>query len=100
MIALMMLVAAANADNARAQLFGSANYSCSTAWSFGHQHASSEWVMGFWSGMNMATPGQNVGAIEGKAIVAAVRRFCKAVPLMPLGSAAFETYRAMQAQRP
>jgi hypothetical protein len=83
MIGLLMLVATANVDSGQTVLFGVARYSCATAWNLRHQNSSSAWVMGFWSDMNMATRGQNVGgSTDGNEIGGEVKLFCKASDLL------------------
>ena len=58
------------------------------------------WIYGFWSALNLAIEGHRVGeGVDGREIVAAVKKTCDARPSTTLYQAAAATFEEMSGKR-
>jgi hypothetical protein len=99
--ALAAILAALVADPAKAEdvntlSFGSGPASCATFLQGPYRASGEGWILGFWSGLNLAGPNHQVGqGTDGHAIVAEVERICDRNPSISLQSAVTQHYNAV-----
>lgn len=99
MIGLMaMAVAVSSQQRDLVQIYGMGSISCATAWQPENARASSDWVLGLWSGRNFEGSSSMVGASTDQAgIVGEVKLACEKAPSDSLVHATIEVYNAMRA---
>ncbi len=54
------------------------------------------WILGFWSGINVANDARVGGSTTSNGVVGEVKLHCRKHPSKSLGQATFDTYQAMK----
>jgi hypothetical protein len=94
LLALWLMVEPALAQPQQALITGIGRMSCSH-WLSQSFSEGEGWILGFWSGLNLANA-QTVGQhTDGEGIIAGVRKVCATRPSMTLVSATFTVYSEM-----
>src|SRR5262245_44427837 len=94
LLALWLMAEPALAQPQQALIAGIGRMSCSR-WLSQSFNEGEGWILGFWSGLNLAnarTVGQHT---DGEGIIAEVRKVCATRPSMTLVSATFTVYSEM-----
>lgn len=94
MLLIVFALQAVALPSRQIEQYGLGTSSCATAMNTSAD-ARASWVLGFWTGMNVAL-GRRVGrATDGRGILGEVERRCANVPSRPLAEITLATYRQM-----
>ena len=86
----------ARAEDVNTLSFGSGPASCATFLNGPYRASGESWILGFWSGLNLAGVNHQVGqGTDGHAIVAEVERICDRNPSISLQSTVTQHYNAV-----
>ena len=96
MIGLAILLGAAAAQSPTpAYMLGAGTGSCASAFSPAQQFDTESWIMGFWSGLNIARLSMNGANTDAEGIIGEVRLVCAQHPSKALGLATIEAWKKL-----